>query len=182
MPSARTLIVGTAAVAVGFVGLSFAQLGPLDPPAGPIQDTGPDLADLEAQLNALEVSLIQSELSRGPWEVFTAPDFGGLTDRPSSQLIAPGRVLVHSVTITSIGSVWIFDGPGTIATSSNLVTSGNRIAHVRQGTSTQGTSGRSQVGTQTLPLDVVVENGLHAAWTTQGGAVTVTILYRDLPD
>lgn len=175
MPSARTLIVGAAAVAVGFVGLSFAQLGPLDPPAGPIADTGPDLGQLLVSIDAVA-------LANGPWEVFTVPDSGRLADSPATQLVAPGRVLIHSVTITSIGSVWIFDGPGTIGTPSNLVTSGNRIAHVRQGRSTQGTSGRSQVGTQTLPLDVVVENGLYAAWTTEGGEVTVTILYRDLPD
>jgi len=52
MSHTPTLIIGTALVAVGYVGLTNAQLGPLNPPAGPIADTGPDLAQLQASLDA----------------------------------------------------------------------------------------------------------------------------------
>ena len=177
MPHARTLAIGAVLVTVGYVGLTQAQLGPLNPPAGPIGDTGPDLGQLQASLDA-------AALTQGPWQVFVAPRSGILTeDRTGKQPIASGRVLVHSIS-ASRADLTVFDGPATIDGNGNP-TSGafTPIGRVHSLLSTTGTSGRAAFSTETLQLDVIVENGLYALWTLEGASSThVVILYRDLPD
>ncbi|GAB4522563.1 MAG: hypothetical protein Tsb0013_25150 [Phycisphaerales bacterium] len=169
----------SSAIAIGVLllaalGLTHAQLGTLDPPPGPIADTSPSLADIHAQLGG-------APGTTSAWQVWTRPTAGNASDQLQSALIAPGRVHVRSVVAES-ALLTVFDGPGEIDTLGRVV-SGSVVGRASNGAvNNTGVFGANQVF-----VDVVCENGAHAAWRTQnliGGnsAARVIVYYRVLDE
>jgi hypothetical protein len=149
-------------------------MGPLDPPAGPVQPTGPSLADLEAKIDAIGAPA--SDFNTGPWQIARVPATGILPANQfdAIQLVA-GRVYVKSIT-AYWGSFALFDGPGSVDTGRGDPATANWIAR----NSDDGDYG-SGVRPGTVPVEQIAENGLYIAW---GGAGTANafayVLYRPL--
>lgn len=166
---AALITAGTAAIA----------LGPLNPPPGPVTESGTTLDELDAKLDQLLLGQPGSIDTSGPYESFTAPDLGDFMTELDGELIVEGRVYVHSVSIT-FGSAALFDGPGSI-NSSVKITAGNWIARPVHTYSVGGTNLGLQYTTVTKPVEQIVENGLYAAWVPRDSAGSITILYKRLP-
>lgn len=162
-------------------GATAIALGPLNPPAGPVTETSPSLAEIDAKLDQLVLNQSGTSETSAPFESFQAPLVGQLTSNLSGTLIAEGRIYVESVTFAR-NNVYLFDGPGSIDNNANPI-AGRWIA---KGTATaQGSGG---VGLEdftsiTVPVQQIVEDGLYAAWKVDSGSVgSVYILYKDLPE
>ncbi|MEL6328912.1 MAG: hypothetical protein AAFR38_04570 [Planctomycetota bacterium] len=149
------------------------DLGPLEPPAGPVSNTQPDLATLEANLTARIDALTVQVSEPVEFEVFNAPLFGPLSDNLQAALVWPGRVYVKSMT-TYFSRASVFDGPGQIDGNARPIQGQIR--------------GRSNAvyaadgGSVTTEFGFVVENGLYVAWDqSNSDNGFVTVIYRPLP-
>ncbi len=128
-------------------------MGPLDPPAGPVTETSPSLADLE--------SLIQSQAD-GPWQVKTFDSRDGLNSQNNSIEIAPGQqVLLHSINAFR-ASAYAFDGSGQLS-GQGTVNSGTVVGQV-------ASTSQSSSNSEQAICNVLCENGLEIAWTYNGSA------------
>ena len=165
------LSAGAIALAVGF--------GPLDPPAGPVTETSPSLADLEAKIDALGPGAL-GDLVAGPGEVFRAPALGALGDNQQSDEIISGRVYVKSMTVAFCDAT-LFDGPGSVG-GDGRPASGDWIARNQQIFVASGNEFATQYTANTVPVEQIVENGLHIAWDSRQSAGFVYVLYRPLPE
>jgi len=160
------LTAGAVLAAGSLISIAVAQLGPLNPPPGPVADTGPSLADLESG-TGLPGGLVE-------FEVFNVPQLHQFTSNLTGQEIAPGRVYVKSVTV-SRGRVTLFDGPG--ATDSNgVVTSGNVVGRIVQFPASLGSTRETLV----VPVNAVVESGLFASWIQGDGFGFLSVTYLPL--
>lgn len=166
-----------AATSAGALALA---MGPLDPPPGPVTETGTTTDELNAKLDQLILAQSGTIDTSGPYESFTAPDFGDFMTELDGELIVQGRVYVHSVSIT-FGTAALFDGPGALS-SSERITSGDWIARPVHSFSVSGSNLGVQYTTVTQPVEQIVENGLYAAWIPRDSSGSITILYKRLPD
>jgi len=172
-PTAIAAII--AAVSAGALALA---LGPLDPPAGPVAETSPSLADLQTDLDEITLNLSGSAVTAGPFESFIAPNTGNFLSDLNGELIAEGRVYVHSISAT-FGIAAVFDGPGTID-SNGRPQSGSPVARVYHNYVASGSGIGAQYTTVTTPIEQVVENGLYAAWFARETNGFVTIRFKRL--
>lgn len=174
-PTAVAVVI--AAISTGALALA---MGPLNPPAGPVSETSPSLADLQADLEEITINLAGSAETAGPYESFRTPAIGDFQSNLAGSLIAEGRIYVHSITHT-YGIVTVFDGPGSIDNSGRAL-SGNWIARSVHNYSVGGPSISVQYTTVTTPVEEIIENGLHAAWFERSPDGFIRILYKRLPN
>lgn len=170
-------ITPTAAAIAALIGTGAAAiaLGPLSPPPGPVAETSPSLDDLNTKLDLLVLNQSGNTEISGPFEVFTAPLVGGLTDNFSGTLIAEGRVYVDSISVQYC-EVAVFDGPGNVDTSGQ-VSAGTWVARAHNVFSPNN-GGTTEYTTTTTPVRTIVENGLYAAWREQYPSGFITIRYK----
>ncbi len=162
-------------------GATAIALGPLNPPSGPVAETSPSLADLETKIDQVILGQSGSSELSAPFEIFKTPSTGNHSSNLSGTLIAEGRVYVESVT-AMFSTATVFDGPGAIDTSGRTTTD-NWISRVNQTRLQTGgpPNGVGQLTTTTVPIQAIVENGLHAAWFSQFDSGYVIIRYKRLP-
>ena len=182
MKHTRTLC-AVAGIAAGGAALAYlAGFGPLDPPDGPVAETSPSLAELDEKLD--QVLLSTGSLGGGsligPWDVFRAPATGNLISSLNSQEIASGRVYVKSIAVFYAYAT-VFDGPGEMDSMTRPVTP-NWIARNTQLFSSTGTEGKGQLATSHIPIDQIVENGLHVSWRSESNGGYVVVRYRVLDE
>ena len=168
MPSQKNIAVTAAAIvaAGSLISLAVAQLGPLNPPPGPVSDTGPSLAELQSG-TGLPGGVVE-------FEVFNQPTLHQFVSNLDADLIAPGRVFIQSATV-SRGRVTLFDGPG-MTDSGGIVTHGDVAGRVIQ--IQQSAGDRREV--ETVEFNTVVENGLYASWVQGDGFGFLSINYLPL--
>jgi len=171
MPSQKNIAVTAAAIvaAGSLISLAVAQLGPLNPPPGPVADTGPSLADLESG-TGLPGGLVE-------FEVFNAPLSGSPSNQFQSTLIADGRVYVKSITSYLLNAT-LFDGQGQLDNEGIPVT-GEVLARSNNDITVSG-NGVATYQTSRTDLGVVVEDGLWAAWENRGSDGWLTVVYLPL--
>ncbi|MEL6330744.1 MAG: hypothetical protein AAFR38_13910 [Planctomycetota bacterium] len=150
-------------------------LGPLDPPAGPVADTSPDLAEIRAQLDAIQSQQVTTAMSNGPWEVEIVEL--GISDQDLSVPIVPGRNLVHAVVVYR-GFVQVFDGPGRVD-NVGFPANGRMIGLAEQFAANSG--GGFGEGSTHSEINVVAENGVQLAWAGFNSSSIVALYYRPLP-
>ncbi|GEM_PF-1825987 len=171
----------TAIAALITAGATAIALGPLNPPPGPVSETSPSLAEIKATLDQLVATQSGDSITDGPFDTFTAPLSGSLTNNFASTLIAEGRVYVDSISV-QYAEATLFDGPGNIG-SGSVVTSGTWICRSFNLFATSGNNGVGEFTTTTTPVRTVVENGLYAAWNAQAtSSGSITVRYKRLPD
>lgn len=153
--------------------LAFGPLGGLEPPAGPIGETSPSLADLETKIDELAAS---TDLT-GEWKtIFIAPRTDA--DQADAQLLVEGRVQVRRTTAFQ-GVMALFDGPGGTVDSDGVPLDASGAVHHNYNYN-QGGSGASFLPTQ-LESEVVVEDGLYLSYYTFSPSSSVfQIEYREL--
>lgn len=151
--------------------LAFAPIsGELDPPAGPVADTTPSLADLEAKIDALGAN---GGALGGSKTIIIAPLDG--SDQPTAALLVDGRVRIIRTTAFSAGFA-LFDGPGgTVQGSGVPINPAQAVHHNYQQILTDGIGIPSQ-----LESDVIVENGLYIGYFTFRIPATILIEYQEL--
>ncbi|MEN0019642.1 MAG: hypothetical protein AAF747_02030 [Planctomycetota bacterium] len=171
---------GGGIVAVTALALGAGQLGPLDPPEGPVTDTSPSLADVDAKLDAIIAS--QGDCDLCEFEVFNAPATGPFLDQFESVLVAPGRVYVKSVTV-HFAVATLFSGAGGEVNTSGQVISGDVVGRSVALFTSSG-NGRGGFNTSTVELETVVEDGLWVAWDSRASTDVgfVTVVYKMLDD
>lgn len=180
MKNMRTMAIFGSGVLLASTAAYMMAMGPLDPPAGPVMETSPSLAEIETKLDQVIAQQGTSGETTGPWEVFRVPAVGALSDNAQGTLVAEGRVYVHSV--TSHRSVLaIFDGQGSIDGGTHLALTSNWISRLSHYWSNSGGNGRGQIGTITVPVEQVVENGLYVAWDAETPHSYLYVLYKELP-
>ena len=91
-------ILGASAIATALIVTNASTAGPLEPPAGPVTDTAPSLADLSAQIQAIG----GTPAGDARWEAFA------IGPNESRQITGPG--VVRRVIITA-GSGGEFNSP-----------------------------------------------------------------------
>lgn len=166
------VIAGTA-IAGGVI--AFAPIsGELDPPAGPVSDTTPSLAEIGDNLAEIRSSglLMEREV------LYLEPASSG----QNSIEITQGPTLVHSIAMFG-GDLVVFDGPGEI-TGAGLTVSGTPIGRcttesqiVRDTGTGKAAEGRSSASAS---LGVVATGGLHVAWNRDYGNTFIAVYYTEL--
>lgn len=154
------LVCGAAIGGGSLLSVALAQLGPLDPPNGPVTNTGPSLSDLAA--------------NEPLPQTFAFPAVGNFSDRAQGVLVESGRLIVECISVSG-GRLTIFDGPGSVDNFGSP-TSGTVVARV---SSTWGSQTNASQNTDVLELGVLVNNGLYAAWDANYSTGHVTIVYRN---
>jgi len=171
MPANKTVaIVAGAVVAAGSL-IAIAQLGPLNPPSGPVADTGPSLAELESG-TGLPGGLLE-------FEVFNAPADGALETFLQSQLIAEGRVFVKSISGIFVRAA-VFDGAGEIDLAGRPVAPLQVVGRIYNNSVGTASDGLAAFSSTTVELNTVVENGLHLAVSSQESVGFVTVVFMRL--
>jgi len=166
-------------VGIGLAAYATAQLGPLDPPPGPVTDTSPSLGEIESKIDALQTGQSGEALPDGPFQVLAIPETGLLTSNLSTAELVTGPVYVHSITAYN-ARVVLFDGPGQINSSGNRL-AGRWVARNNTLFSAEG-DGRGPVQPVTVPVRQEFQDGLHAAWQPQDGDAHFYILYTELQE
>jgi len=164
------LVAAMAVVGIGWA--ASAQLGPLDPPMGPIADTSPSLAELEAKIDALGGG---TGIPVGGWDsFFVSPG----TDQLSTIELATGRVLLHKIVVHR-AVVVAFDGPGQMS-STGVPLAGEPIGRAFMDFFAEDNVSKGQVTSIDHVFDTIAENGLHLAFDVKAGNASVQILYTQL--
>lgn len=163
-----------AAAAVTAIIATSTTAGPLNPPSGPIAETSPSLADLQAQINALSIGSGVSPLDN------QAVRFSG----PGSSTFGSQRVFIESIVVAE-GAANISDVNGDLVVSlgagrqyiqnpNNFIGSSYIIADPIQYTVNLVIDG---------PVTITQNSQINGPGI-QGGEVrggNATVIYRDLP-
>lgn len=151
-------------------------LGPLNPPAGPVTETTPSLANIQADLE--QILLNQTNAGQDlAYTAFHAPDSGEFTSSTTSTPIFSGPAYVHEIIVYQ-GAVTLFDGPGAIDPSDRPLTT-NWIGRATNNYVNGGT-GRGQATSTTIPVRQNVQTGLEAAWRALSSEGSLIVLYRPI--
>ncbi|MEM9373928.1 MAG: hypothetical protein AAGA55_09820, partial [Planctomycetota bacterium] len=158
---------GTAAIA----------LGPLNPPAGPVTETTPSLAEIKTTLDQLAASQTGSALADGPFLSFKSHESGDFAQQLTSTPVVDGPVYIHDL-IVYRADASLFEGQGAITANGRALTT-NWFARSTQSLASSGT-GRAQLGTVVVPVRQVITGNVEAAWSFASEDGYVNILYTPL--
>lgn len=147
--------------------LAFAPIsGELDPPEGPVSDTTPSLADLDAKIDAFATSD-----GRDKQILFIAPrDIGA--DEPDAFLLIPGPVRVHRTAVIN-GTAALFTAPGASVDASGVPLNPASAVHFNFNSDSSG-------GPSQLALDHIFSEGVYVAYQSYGVAFVLQIEYEVL--
>lgn len=156
-------------------GATAIALGPLNPPPGPVTETSPSLTTIQADLSDLIISQAGNTETAGPYEIYRSPISGDFFSDANGDLIAEGRVYVHSISVLYCQAT-VFDGPGELDPVGRVIT-GDWVCRA-QNSFVSSAPGAAQWATTTVPVETIVENGLYAAWRFQAGGELGSIIIR----
>ncbi|MEM1184886.1 MAG: hypothetical protein AAGI53_07765 [Planctomycetota bacterium] len=145
-------------------------MGPLTPPAGPVADTEPSLADLEAKIDGI----VGASGDVGDWQIAFIADRDDL-DQFNAVRLAPGRVEVRSTTAYQ-GALALFDGPGGTIDGTGIPLNPANAIHFNY---SFWESGARRAPSQ-LQVSSVVDNGLYIGYVTFRPDSVMQVEYRVL--
>lgn len=159
-------------VAATSAGALALAMGPLNPPAGPVAETSPSLADLASILQ-------EPRPTEGPWQVATFDMRNGPFSQNTALLLAEGPVLVHSVNVQRCTAT-LFNGPGSLSGAGTIAT-GNVVGRAHEDVSGSLSESFVSVSVQT-DIDVVCDNGLYVAWAgnNANASFIINVYYKPL--
>ncbi|MEN0020769.1 MAG: hypothetical protein AAF747_07795 [Planctomycetota bacterium] len=178
---ATVSIAGLALAGLGYLAMAQAPIpGGLEPPLGPVEDTTPSLAELEAKLDQILATRGEAVAeAAASVEVFYLQPSGSQTEAIQ---VSPGRVLFRGLSGFAVDAV-VFDGPGEINID-GVVTTGTPVARVASETVrvVTSSSGQGWIGltSDSVNVDIVVEDGLYLAWGLDSANPSVAVYYTPL--
>lgn len=170
------------AVCVAGMPRIVAQLGPLDPPAGPIRDTSPSLAELQQSIEALraEIQAVSSSFVDRDIRVHYVPP-GTPAQIQSTMIGPPGSRVVAIAGYNS--SAAIFDGPGELVAGGSLLVPSpvNRVLARLNGVTVQAGPGPGvyTVNTFGYPIGAIAPDGIYLSQSL--GTNGYVLVYYEVP-